>query len=52
MACAGSPITPTLAFTLLNAGIALFGYYATAWLVDNINWGRYRIQVSDLARTP
>ena len=44
--CAASGITTTLAWTLLNAGVALFGYYMTAWLIDNINWGRYRIQVS------
>ena len=44
--CAAAGITPTLAWTLLNAGIALFGYYATAWLIDDISWGRYRIQVS------
>ena len=44
-ACAASSITPTLAWTLLNAGVALFGYYATAWLIDDISWGRYRIQV-------
>ena len=43
---AGSGITTTLAWTLLNSGIALFGYYFSAWLIDDINWGRYRIQVS------
>jgi hypothetical protein len=44
--CAASGITSTLAWTLLNSGVALFGYYASAWLIDDINWGRYRIQVS------
>jgi MFS family permease len=39
-----SGITSTLAWTLLNSGVALFGYYASAWLIDDINWGRYRIQ--------
>jgi hypothetical protein len=34
---------------LLNSGIALIGYYVTAWLIDDINWGRYRIQVFVLA---
>jgi len=43
---AGSGITTTLAWTLLNSGIALIGYYFSAWLIDDINWGRYRIQVS------
>ena len=40
-----SGITSTLAWTLLNSGIALIGYYFSAWLIDDINWGRYRIQV-------
>jgi len=43
---AASGITSTLAWTLLNSGIALIGYYFSAWLIDDINWGRYRIQVS------
>ena len=43
---AASGITTTLAWTLLNSGVALFGYYFSAWLIDDINWGRYRIQVS------
>ena len=42
---AASGITSTLAWTLLNSGIALIGYYFSAWLIDDINWGRYRIQV-------
>ena len=38
-------ITTTLAWTLLNSGVALIGYYFTAALVDNIYWGRVRIQL-------
>ena len=46
-------ITVTLAWTLLNSGIALIGYWFTATLIDNINWGRFRIQViSSISVTP
>jgi MFS family permease len=38
-------ITTTLAWTLLNSGVALIGYYFSAALVDNIYWGRVRIQL-------
>ena len=50
MVCAAAGITPTLAWTLLNAGIALFGYYGTTWLIDDISWGRYHIQVPGLLK--
>jgi len=38
-------ITTTLAWTLLNSGVALVGYYFSAALVDNIYWGRVRLQL-------
>ena len=45
-------ITVTLAFTLLNSGIALIGYYFTAALIDYIHWGRVRIQVRRIFTLP
>lgn len=42
---ATTSITVTLAWTLLNSGIALIGYWFAAALVDNIHWGRVRLQV-------
>ncbi len=42
---AAAGITTTLAWTLLNSFIALIGYYFSAALVDNIYWGRVRIQL-------
>ena len=54
MTCTGKvSITVTLAWTLLNSGIALIGYWFTAALIDNINWGRFRIQViTSISVTP
>ena len=45
IAAAAAGITTSLAWTLLNSGIALIGYYFAAALVDNIYWGRVRLQL-------
>ena len=41
----GASLLTNLLWTLLNSGIALIGYWAAAFLIDDIYYGRLRMQL-------